>query len=351
MSRSLESIEFDIKRRLQYFSDKGIRLAVACSAGKDSMALCEYFYSLIDEFPELKMSVLHINYNLRADESIEDENFIRQWCESKKIDFFLKSVDGSKQSTGIQNWARDVRYSWFKEWCDAHNGVVCIAHHLKDQAETAVFKLARGSELDKISSMSIYSGQYRIWRPFLELDYAQINKLLHGKKIPHREDSSNATIKYSRNRIRHNVMPELKEISADAERKIATASRDISDLYTYVLNVHDSLIRSDNLTFNDLGAMPKSLATLILAKFIKQKIVGYKLKSESINLIYDALLQNEDIDLSLDSEKVAQCRAGQLKLMVAPKPFDSRKKQHEKYFSLGELKNSIPEDADLEIDP
>ena len=129
------------------------------------------------------MSVLHINYNLRAEESIADEKFIREWCEAKKINFFLKSVDGTKQSTGIQNWARDVRYSWFKEWCDTHNGVVSIAHHLKDQAETAVFKLARGSDLDKISSMSVYSEKYRIWRPLLELDYSQINKLLHGKKF------------------------------------------------------------------------------------------------------------------------------------------------------------------------
>ena len=98
-------------------------------------------------------------------------------------------------------------------------------------------------------------------------------------------------------------MPELNEISAGAERKIAAASRDISDLYAYVLNVHDPLIRSEVLTFNDLGSMPKSLASLILGKFIKHKIECFKLKSESISILYDALLQSEDIDLSLDSEE------------------------------------------------
>ena len=106
-----------------------------------------------------------------------------EWCEAKEDKLFSKSVDGTKQSTGIQKLGQRCQVQWFKDWCDTHNGVVSIAHHLKDQAETAVFKLARGSDLDKISSMSVYSEKYRIWRPLLELDYSQINKLLHGEKF------------------------------------------------------------------------------------------------------------------------------------------------------------------------
>ena len=73
--------------------------------------------------------------------------------------------------------------------------------------------------------MSVYSDRNKVWRPFLRLDFKQIEILLDGKKIPHREDSSNVTIKYSRNRIRHNVLPELELISSGAEHKIANAAK------------------------------------------------------------------------------------------------------------------------------
>ena len=112
--------------------------------------------------------------------------------------------------------------------------------------------------------MSVYSDRNKVWRPFLRLDFKQIEILLDGKKIPHREDSSNVTIKYSRNRIRHNVLPELELISSGAEHKIANAAREISELYSYVIDSNATLIRAENLSFDDIGMMPQGIAKVIL---------------------------------------------------------------------------------------
>ena len=351
MSELLETLRFDIERRLKYICSRGIKLAIACSGGKDSMAMCEYFLKMKTKHPSLDLSVLHVNFGLRSAESDLDEDFIRDWCSQNHLKFLVKSVDGSKQLGGIQQWARDIRYQWFKDWCDKNNGIVCVAHHIQDQSETTLFKLARGSEVDKLGSMSVYSDRNKVWRPFLRLDFKQIEILLDGKKIPHREDSSNVTIKYSRNRIRHNVLPELELISSGAEHKIANAAREISELYSYVIDSNATLIRAENLSFDDIGMMPQGIAKVILGKFIKDKIVGYKLKSSSISLLYDALLKEESVDLTLDSVRLARCSEGRLSVIKASKPFDARRRQHERHFFLDEVDNHISEDCDLEIDP
>ena len=127
--------------------------------------------------------------------------------------------------------------------------------------------------------------------------------------------------------------------------------REISELYSYVIDSNATLIRAENLSFDDIGMMPQGIAKVILGKFIKDKIVGYKLKSSSISLLYDALLKEESVDLTLDSVRLARCSEGRLSVIKASKPFDARRRQYERHFFLDEVDNHISEDCDLEIDP
>ena len=187
------------------------------------------------------------------------------------------------------------------------------------------------------------------WRPFLAFSHEEIAKLHNGKKIPHREDQSNATIKYSRNRIRLNVIPELEMVSTGAENKLYEAAKEITDLYEYVLDVHRELIVSDEISFHQIAVMPKSLSKLIIGKFIKDKIQGFKLKKILLEDIYVALLEDRSLELNIDSELSASVKGGKLKVIKSSEPFAARRKQHEKFFKLEKVENILSESTDLEI--
>ena len=271
MSDQLLLKQNELVNRLESLVKSDKSIAVACSGGKDSMALVEIFLKMRSQVDSFDFTVMHINYQLRGEQSNLDEKFVKDFCASHNLTFLCKRVEGFKLSSNIQNWARDVRYNWFSEWTSQNNGVVAIAHHRDDVCETAIFKLARGSELDRLSGMDVFQEDSSIWRPLLKFSHQEIVTLVDGKKIPHREDESNATIKYSRNRIRLNVLPELEMVSSGASQKIFEAAKEITDLYEYVLDVHRDLIFADQIDFASLGNMPKSLAKLIIIKFNESK--------------------------------------------------------------------------------
>ena len=350
MTESFQFREAELLRRLGYMVEANMELAVACSSGKDSMALCEYFLKLSKKLEGFCFTVLHINYQLRGNSSDLDEKFIQNWCDENKIKLLVKKVEGFKQTSDIQNWARSIRYDWFRLWSEEHNGVVAIAHHRADLAETALFKLARGSELDRLSGMKVYNEKTRIWRPFLKFSLEELNKLNNGKKIPHREDESNATIKYSRNRIRHNVLPELEQTSQGATNKIYRAAIEITQLYDYVLDVHRQIFVQNELSFSDIALMPEGLARVVIRKFIRSKFELVKTSESLGRALYHALLSNDDVEFNLNHEYSAICRNSTLRVVTSSSPYRQRRKQHEKYFMIEKLENYISDDADLEVE-
>jgi tRNA(Ile)-lysidine synthase len=204
------------KQFLKYCEKIGLskenKILLTVSGGLDSMALLHLFH-----LSGFSIEVAHCNFNLRGEESNGDEQFVKEACHSLDISFHCKHFDTEKyaQDNGvsIQMAARDLRYTWFEEIRSANNiDFIATAHHQDDQIETILLNLSRGTGLKGMHGI-LAKHQYII-RPLLFCDRQALALWIKDNKFLYREDSSNASVKYSRNKLRHKVLPVLKEINA-----------------------------------------------------------------------------------------------------------------------------------------
>ncbi len=194
--------------------DKGI--LVACSGGRDSMVLLDI---LVKTLPEMRIGVLYVNHNLRGDDSIAEEAFVRKTITEKyKLPLFSHSVDVNEwQNCGsIENKAREIRYNFFREILVCENyGFIATAHHLNDRIETFFLNLLRGGSLQSLASIPAVN--HDIIRPLLTVSRTQIDDYVNDFSIEYVEDKTNSQPLYKRNRIRNEVVPLLKSMSGDLE--------------------------------------------------------------------------------------------------------------------------------------
>lgn len=212
--------EFILSEGLLSREDK---VLVAVSGGRDSIVLLFVLHQL-----KYKIEVAHVNYNLRADESNKDETFVKELCAKLEVPFHVNSFETKEQAknegVSIQMKARDLRYAWFEE-LKQERGIdrIATAHHLDDQLETILINLTRGTGIKGLRGMKEKRGD--IIRPLLCVSRDEINEYLFSKQIPFREDSSNASGKYFRNKIRHQVIPVLKEINPSLFKAVRNTTK------------------------------------------------------------------------------------------------------------------------------
>ncbi len=189
----------------------GDRVLIAVSGGVDSMVLL----SLMAQTGR-DIAVAHCNFGLRGKESDEDEMMVRETVNKLGIPFYNRRFDtlGEMERTGdsVQTAARRLRYTWFKELCHEYGyTVVAIAHHADDSIETFFINLFRGTGLKGLTGISIVNG--RVIRPLLFATRRDILDYAAANHINFREDSSNRSTKYLRNKIRLGLIPRLLEIN------------------------------------------------------------------------------------------------------------------------------------------
>ena len=187
------------------------KMLIAVSGGLDSMVLLDLISKTNIEF-----AVAHCNFQLRGDESEGDENFVKSYCNENSIQGFFQKFDTKQfaedKKLSIQVAARKLRYEWFYELLANKNlDFVATAHHLDDQLETFLIHFSRGTGLDGLTG--IPSQKDKIIRPLLTFSRAEIATFANENNLKWREDSSNASDKYVRNKIRHQVVPILKELN------------------------------------------------------------------------------------------------------------------------------------------
>jgi tRNA(Ile)-lysidine synthase len=187
------------------------RFFIAVSGGIDSMVLVHLFQHFRFEF-----GLLHCNFKLRGDESDADMRFIHDYAEANnlqlKIGFFETEKIAKEMKVSIQVAARELRYQWFYEQMVENNvDFVATAHHLDDCLETFLINLSRGTGLEGLTGIPIQND--KIFRPLLPFSREEIEDYATKNNIKWREDSSNASDKYLRNKFRHDVIPILKEIN------------------------------------------------------------------------------------------------------------------------------------------
>lgn len=190
---------------------QGKKLFLAVSGGLDSMVLVHLFQQL-----NYEIVVLHCNFQLRGLESFEDQQFIQEYSNTNAIPFVFTQFDteafAADFKVSIQVAARELRYSWFYEQLAIQKGdFILTAHHADDNLETFLINLSRGTGLEGLTG--IPAQNEKVIRPLLSFSRQQIEEYASVNKLKWREDSSNASDKYLRNKIRHHLVPLLKELN------------------------------------------------------------------------------------------------------------------------------------------
>ncbi|MCI5977182.1 MAG: tRNA lysidine(34) synthetase TilS [Clostridiales bacterium] len=182
----------------------GDSVTCALSGGADSVAMT-YAFLLLQEELDISLSAAHFNHHLRGGESDRDEAFVREFCKKYDIPLTVGSGNVISGNRGLENAAREARYAFF----DTLPGPVSTAHTADDNAETLLMHLIRGSSLRGLGGIAPRRGKYI--RPMLTVTRQEVLAFLEEQNLPHVEDSSNETDEFLRNRLRHGVMPLLRQ--------------------------------------------------------------------------------------------------------------------------------------------
>ncbi len=204
----LHQFQNHLQNNFPFLKEK--KLLLATSGGIDSMVLVHLLHQLKYDF-----AVAHCNFQLRGEESDGDEAFVTSFCNERQIEVFIQKFDAAKfaedYKLSIQLAARKLRYGWFYELLDKeHFDYLLTAHHLDDSLETFLINLSRGTGLDGLTG--IPNQNDRIIRPLLSFSRIDIELYAKSNVVNWREDSSNASDKYLRNKLRHDVVLVLKEL-------------------------------------------------------------------------------------------------------------------------------------------
>ncbi|NCO62654.1 MAG: tRNA lysidine(34) synthetase TilS [Flavobacteriales bacterium] len=221
----IESFQNHIETRLSFL--KKAKLLLAISGGLDSVVLAHLCYQL-----KLNIALVHCNFNLRGDESDADEDFVMQFAEKLDLEVFIESFDteayAKTYKLSTQMAARELRYNWFKELSEQlHFEYVLTAHHADDNLETFLINLSRGTGLDGL--IGIPEVNDIIVRPLLPFSRQNIEDYAIHHHLKWREDSSNASTKYLRNKLRHEAIPVLKNLNPNFLQNFQTTLNNLND--------------------------------------------------------------------------------------------------------------------------
>ncbi len=205
----LEKFQFHLNNNFPFLSGK--KLLLATSGGLDSMVMVHLFKIL-----NFEIGLAHCNFQLRGKESFEDQLFVENYAQANEIPVFVTQFDtqsfANDYQLSTQVAARELRYKWFYELLEAKNyDYLLTAHHADDNIETFLIHLIRGSGLNGFTGIPAQNES--VVRPLLAFSREEISNYASANAILWREDSSNASDKYLRNKIRHDLVPLLKELN------------------------------------------------------------------------------------------------------------------------------------------
>jgi len=203
----LDKFQNHLQSQFPFLKEK--KLLIATSGGLDSMVLVH----LLNQLP-YQIAIAHCNFQLRGIESFEDQKFVQEYADQQGIPFYTTLFDtkafAKDYQLSTQVAARELRYNWFYELLESDDyDYILTAHHADDNLETFIINLSRGTGLEGLCG--IPAQNEKVIRPLLTCSRADIEAYAGANQVLWREDSSNASDVYLRNKIRHEIVPILKE--------------------------------------------------------------------------------------------------------------------------------------------
>ena len=333
---------YEVNKFLKDYLKDNITVVCATSGGVDSMVLL----SILLKY-NVKIVCAHVNHNLR-EESFEEYEFVKKYCKDNNV-IFEGTVLDKIEKGNLESEFRSKRYEFFDRIVKKYNAKYLLtAHHGDDLTETVLMRIVRGSSLEGYSGFDVVSDRnnYKILRPLVYLTKDQIYDYAKENNIEYREDKTNKSDKYTRNRYRKYILPKLKEENKNVHIKFLKFSNELMESYKFINEYIENLIK-DNYYNNKLDLeIIKSMDDFVIKKILYKLL--QKIYNSNISLINDRNISeiikiiksnkpNLKIDLPLDIEVVKHYDILEIKKQTNNEPYKYEIKDEVK-FELGTIK-------------
>ena len=259
--------------------NKGDKVVLGLSGGPDSVCLFFVLLALKDEY-DLKIHALHVNHCIRGQDADEDQQYVEGLCTDFDVPLKVLKVDipALVEQTGrsVEEEARMARYAGFEAYSaelddEQSKTKIAVAHNADDNAETVLFHMARGTGLDGMCGIAPVRG--RIIRPLLEVSKKDIMDFIQENEIAYCVDETNSMVCYDRNRIRHNIIPELSQVNPKALEHITEMTNRLTEVAEYISLEARGLLQiakedGDKLRKRAIATAPRVIATQALKEYL-----------------------------------------------------------------------------------
>ena len=247
----------------------------ALSGGADSVALLLGLLALKNTL-SLEVTAVHVNHHLRGEESDRDAQFCRDLCKKLNVSLQVYHCDvkayQEENSISIETAARDCRYSCFEQ----ETGLIATAHTASDNLETIVQRLARGTGLHGLTGIPLRRG--RFVRPILFAQRVEVEQFLAASGQEYVTDSTNASDDYTRNRIRHQIIPMLRELNPSVEETVTRMCRSLRTDDCYLENEAEQAFGSyfrDPARLKKLSEIPEAVRVRCIIRLLELHGISY----------------------------------------------------------------------------
>lgn len=296
---------------------------VALSGGADSVALLLSLKRL-----GYNVEAVHCNFHLRGKESNRDEKYCQNLCINEGVRLHVVHFDtisyASLHKQSIEMAARNLRYSYFRQLASDIGAVgICVGHHIEDTVETLLINLIRGTGINGLTGIGMRNGI--ILRPLLEVTRQEIEAFLKKQGVSYVTDSTNLVDEVTRNRIRLNIMPLIREINPSADRDIAKTARRIEEANKVFQNAIDDACKKvvSELPFEGYSIDVEKLLQQISPQYTLFTILSkFSFSPSMIDNIFEELTKLKNG--SMFSSKTHDVLFDRGKLLIQPKSVDCK---------------------------
>ena len=294
---------------------RGATVTVALSGGADSMALLHMLLSLKEELG-IKVEAAHFNHLIRGDEAKRDEDFVKEQCQLLGVKLYCGQGDApeySKQNgISLETAAREMRYDYLNR---INKDFVATAHTASDNLETILFNLSRGASLEGLCGIPPKRDIFI--RPLILCTRAQIEDYCEQNGIPFVTDSTNLSDEYTRNKIRHNIIPVLKELNPSVEKAVARTARALKRDSEYIESRVQELLKTEvgdsgELNVKSFSAIEYPIKSRAVKIYIESVTGKRNLETVHIKSVLSVIEASGKV--SLPGSFTAECVGGSLRV-------------------------------------
>ncbi len=277
-------------------------VVVGFSGGADSVCLLHFLNSVKEEY-NFRLCAAHVNHGIRGEEAERDSAFSHQFAEELSIDFHLLEVNCVKEAAenneSVEEAGRRIRYNFFNSVIENEDSVIATAHNSNDNAETIIFNISRGASLS--GAKGIPPKRNNIIRPLIYCTRAEIEGYCSENNLAYVTDSTNLSDDYTRNRIRHFVIPEIEKVNQGAISAFSRFSKSVQSDVDYLNSVAEEAFKkakTEEHSYNTgyIASLHPSIRSRVLYKAILS-FSNENPDSKKIEAVAQCIKENTQIQL------------------------------------------------------